>query len=377
MMAAHQGQDSSAALFAMPMSDASVSAPQSSPLPASLTLTQWSQDWLITYKANLSHRTYGIYEIILRRHISPSVGHMLLTGIKPYHLQGLINSMGAKGLTRTTKQTLLALKQIFKRAVDNDLLIKSPAEMLYYPKVSKPIKRALTDYERACFASAQLDTKCRAFISLLLYAGLRRGEALSLTWSDIDLEAKTISISKTRTIKGNKAYIKPSPKSVSGYRIIPMPSILVRDLSAHWDASRKQAPAPAPAAFRHTDFQKQPLPMSSCIPSPNDCVIPSATTNTLMTEMSFRRFWEKIKKRLNLSLGGSRNNNLLPKDITPHIFRHTYATLLYYSNIDIKTTQYLLGHSSPIITMQLYTHLDKSKVAEEIVKLDEYLQSNS
>lgn len=46
---------------------------------------------------------------------------------------------------------------------------------------------------------------------------------------------------------------------------------------------------------------------------------------------------------------------------TPHIFRHTYATNLYYAGIDIKTAQYLLGHSSLDMTLKVYTHLDNEQ----------------
>ncbi|MBQ2671186.1 MAG: tyrosine-type recombinase/integrase [Clostridia bacterium] len=56
----------------------------------------------------------------------------------------------------------------------------------------------------------------------------------------------------------------------------------------------------------------------------------------------------------------------------PHIFRHTYTTNLYYAGVDIKTAQYLLGHSDIKMTLEIYTHLDNKRVDESTKKLNEY-----
>jgi site-specific recombinase XerD len=52
----------------------------------------------------------------------------------------------------------------------------------------------------------------------------------------------------------------------------------------------------------------------------------------------------------------------LSSDVTPHIFRHTYATRLFHNGVDIKTAQYLLGHSSIQVTLGIYTHLEKENI---------------
>ncbi len=53
-----------------------------------------------------------------------------------------------------------------------------------------------------------------------------------------------------------------------------------------------------------------------------------------------------------------RNTSII---FTPHIFRHTYATNLYYAGIDVKKSQYYLGHSSIEMTLKIYTHLDNER----------------
>ena len=65
-----------------------------------------------------------------------------------------------------------------------------------------------------------------------------------------------------------------------------------------------------------------------------------------MTQMAFRRMWEKVVKAIGFPLH-------------PHMLRHTYATNLYYAGIDLRTAQYLLGHGSIQMTAQIYTHLGR------------------
>ena len=55
------------------------------------------------------------------------------------------------------------------------------------------------------------------------------------------------------------------------------------------------------------------------------------------------------------------------------MLRHTYATLLYLSEVDVKTASHLLGHSNVITTLQIYTHIQNSMLTLSITKLDEYL----
>jgi len=310
-----------------------------------MTVSEWAQEWLRTYKMGSGSKTYSMYETMVRVHIVPTLGHIKLRDIRPFHVQRLINEMRNKGLTRATEQAALSLKQIFRRAVENNIMAKSPAELIELPKKVKPKKRAIKDSERIAFESAILDAKSRAFYCVLLYAGLRRSEALSLNWADIDFDANTVRVSKAWTNHGNKTWIKPMPKSDAGNRDIPMPEALFLALKAHRMTAR------------------------------DEIVFPSAA-GELMTVTVYRRFWGKIADGLNTALGGAPDNWILPSDITPHIFRHSYATMLFYAGVDVKTAQYLLGHSTLAMTMDIYTHLDKGKVGGAADKIDSYISSS-
>ena len=79
--------------------------------------------------------------------------------------------------------------------------------------------------------------------------------------------------------------------------------------------------------------------------------------------------WKQIIRKMN-------SVSKIPiNEITAHHLRHTYATDLFYAGVDIKTCQYLLGHSSIKTTLDIYTHLD-SDPANVAKKIDEYYISN-
>ena len=92
----------------------------------------------------------------------------------------------------------------------------------------------------------------------------------------------------------------------------------------------------------------------------------------MMTETAFRRAWQAYENYLRKNVG-----ILLDKKdidhITPHMLRHTYATLLYDAGVDVKNAQRYLGHSDVLTTLRIYTHLSKEKEKVGDKKFDDYL----
>ena len=166
------------------------------------------------------------------------------------------------------------------------------------------------------------------FVFLILYCGLRRGEALALTVNDIDMDNKKIYVNKNLIFKGNDSEIKLSPKTDAGIRSVP----IVNNL---------------------TDI------LTEYIADKHDCIFTMKSEKT-MSKSSFRKFWERIMSKTKAY--AERTKKSLGDAATPHIFRHTYATSLYNAGIDVKTAQYLLGHSSIQVTLDIYTHLEKENM---------------
>lgn len=98
---------------------------------------------------------------------------------------------------------------------------------------------------------------------------------------------------------------------------------------------------------------------------------------TIMSDATYKRFWNGIYNKINNALGGTNkvmehnkviNPGIRATNLTPHTFRYNYATTLYYCGIDVKEAQRLLGHSSIKVTLEIYTHLmdDKKDLNDKI-----------
>ncbi|MCI5892237.1 MAG: site-specific integrase [Clostridiales bacterium] len=312
-------------------------------LDDNLTFDMWADKWLKTYKSNVQYNTYKMYENIIKTHLSPALGSYKIKNIKKHHLQEIINNLIAQDKYSTARQARLTLKQIFDQAVENEYVYKNPASGIALPKQPKTQKRALTQQEVNLFTVADFAPKEKTFVYLILYCGLRRGEALALKTSDIDFENRKISINKSLIFKENDAEIKNMPKSEAGIRVIPV----VDDL---YDVLY--------------DFAND-----------KSGYIFTMENGKIMSKSSFRKFWNRIMNKVNEA--AQKEKTPLSEDITPHMFRHTFATNLYYAGIDIKTAQYLLGHSSIKMTMDIYTHLESEETSKTQDILNQFYKKSS
>lgn len=299
--------------------------------------------------------TSGLNCIKRIRHIIhiPAIGDIRLKALKANNIQEIINKNIQEGHHRTAELIRLTMQQIIRQAVIEGFIYKDISLGISLPPKPHSQKRALTDAEKKLILAAPLSPKERTFINILYYTGVRRGEALALTKGDIDFINKTISINKNLVMKNNESVIKPSPKTNAGIRELPIPEKLYDTLKNYVSSLTSQY------LFTKNDGE-------------------------LMSRSAFRRFWDNILDQINIAAGGTRYTRtdrktdtenpmqLIADDITPHLFRHTYATTLYYAGIDIKTAQYLLGHSSIQMTMDLYTHLDSGKILNSKDKLDAF-----
>ena len=200
-------------------------------------------------------------------------------------------------------------------------------------------------------------TKAEAFCGLALYAGLRREEALGLAWENVHLDAEPPFIEVRQACNwgsGNQPEITAKLKSNAARRDIPIPWQLVEILT--------RVKAKSKGAFVVANDKGQP-----------------------MSKQSFRRLWEVIRlrtvheitvtedgveKKVMLKLGDKIPKHKVEISLdfhcTPHQLRHTYITELIMSGANIKTVQYLAGHSTVTLTLQIYTHLMENTPADTV-----------
>lgn len=243
------------------------------------------------------------------------------------------NNFGKPSSKKTVKEYRSILDRIFKFCIDNRSLTFNPVHDIIVSETDVPTstRTPLSNEEINLIWKTPhlMQTACL----LMIYAGLRRGEACALTWNDVDLKNKTISINKSANLR-HHGEIKP-PKTKSGFRIIPIPQILAEHLSE--------------------------LPHDNLLVVHKDGRM---FRSNHMWERNFNNYLEHISSVNNVDFV-----------TTAHCLRHTYCTLLYEAGVDVLTASSFLGHANIETTMNIYTHLRSEKEKSNVSKLDDYLSS--
>ena len=271
---------------------------------------EWAKIWIEKYKSDLRPNTLRMYKDAYNVHILSAVGNMPLRTVKPVHIRDVMSSIADKSESLQHK-VLITMRQIFQTARQNGLIVKDPTEGVKITPHAKPDKvKHLTKDQVRTLLEAVTDDKAMAFVGLCLYCGLRREEAMGLQWGDI--KGSSLTVNRALAFVKNQPDPSQELKTKAAHRTIPIPEPLMDILSN----------TPKTGLYVITKADGGP-----------------------MTQMAFRRLWEKVTSVIDFSLH-------------PHMLRHTYATNLYYAGVDLRTAQYLLGHSSIQMTAQVYTHLD-------------------
>lgn len=292
------------------------------------TVGEWATRWFDTYKADVRMVTRQTYATIYNAHIMPQIGKLRLQDVRPAHLQAVLLKVSDKSESLQSK-VLIILRQLFRTARQNRLITYDPTEGLKIThKAAPPKEKYLDQQQREALLLAVTDPKTKAFVALCLLAGLRREEALGLQWGDID---DSIHVRRAVTFVDNDIDPDLSLKSRSAYRAVPIMGELGEILAA----------TPKTAIW----------------------VIPSATGRT-MTKSAFRRMWYKVE-------------NAVPFKVTPHMLRHTFASICHAAGVDLKTSQVWMGHSTIAVTANIYTHLDADTHQTEAYKVTHLLLGGS
>lgn len=306
------------------------------------TFSEIAERWLKT-KENAVCRSQVVQYRSCLKHINQYIGNKDIRRLVPGDLQEIIDRF-AKMNPNTGKpsshRTLIAIKstalQVANYAISARLTDFNFAISVFLPKDKTSQKRrALNESERKTILAVEHPCKLSAMI--MMYAGLRRGELLALTWNDIDLDNRIISIDKSAEITTNQINIKDGAKTKSSVRIVNIPSAL-------------------------SEYLKE------CKTKAKSDIVCCTQKGTYMSLTTWRRMWQSYICALQEA------NPLMP-DFTPHWLRHTYATILYHAGVDVLTAKELLGHSKIQTTLDIYTHLDSQFKSKNIDKLDSFLSA--
>ncbi len=313
---------------------------------STMTFRELANIWFEQYNLEAGENwKYGQRNMI-KKYLIPPLGEMRIKDLRQLHLQTIITTLSKQGLSTSYMKKLKQIAaQIMQVAVGSDLIMRNPFSDVKVPKKDPFVRRALTEKEVALITDNWRGHNLGPMAMIMLYAGLRRGEAIALEWSDIDFEKKVIHVTKAATVVKNVTRIK-KPKSDAGIRDVPIPKVLRNMLM---------------------EIRK---------PSGYVC---TNTSGEMLTESSYMSQWNSFQSYLNVCAGGRRGaGKYVPRitvieNITAHMLRHTYASMLFDANVYVKSAQKFLGHADIEVTLEIYTHLSEMKEEKSIEALDNHL----
>ncbi len=343
-------------------------ANQKSALPEAAskeTLEKWLNRWLIEYVAdNVKTSTRVSYEGIVKHQLIPYLGKIKLCDLKKADIENMYSQLlvngradGKGGLgIKTIENVALCLHKALQTAFEHEYISKNPADIAKVPTLkSTNTARAeieiLTKDEQKALVSVCDYTAYGMGVITALNTGVRMGELLGLTWSDIDFDKMTISISKqvnrlhdysptakTKTRLG----IQDDTKTKSSTRIISMSDYLAEKLQQYREAQNKHI-AQWGNAY-------------------NDLGMVFAREDGFYIDPStYRDKYLKILRSAGL------------KNYTFHALRHTFATRALEAGVPIKVVSKILGHAGVQITMDTYMHVLPELQSEAMNKIAEYM----
>ncbi|MFV0560729.1 MAG: tyrosine-type recombinase/integrase [Enterococcus sp.] len=309
--------------------------------------------WFSSYKKTVKESTSLATERYMKLHVLPIFGTSKIDLITPKACQTAVNKWSDK--LQVYKVVLQYASKVMDYAITLELIEKNPFERVVRPKV----KRTRKEKEIKFYTTSQvqqvllyLEEKVQSvkdknllykyfaewdlcMYRVLAFTGLRAGEALALTFNDIDFSKKTLTVNKTLS-KVKNGYAVSSPKTKTSKRTISLDDKTCRILK-RWQLRQKEF------YFQNKIKNK-------------DTIFTNYEGNYSNRQALYMRS-NKIADFTNL-----------PK-IGTHGWRHTHASMLYEAGVPMKETQMRLGHANLEITNSIYTHLSekqKNATAEKL-----------
>ena len=289
-----------------------------------LTFEKAADAWEKKHWDRIGNKTAETYTAPLRR-IREQFSGMDADEVTAQGIQAFLADLGKQGFSRRSVQMHRdILNMIFNNAIVEYGIRFNPCGAVTVPRNLPTRKRELPADAAIDAVRAGGDKPFGLFALVCLYAGLRRGEALALTYEDIDRKAGLIHVTKAVEYIGNIPHIKP-PKTDAGIRDVPLLT-----------------------------------PLAVQIPDKISGLLFPREDGQPLTKTQYRKRWIRYCEAIGY-------------EITAHQLRHGYATILYEAGIQDKDAQELLGHSSIAVTRDVYTHIRQSQKTATAKKLDKYL----
>lgn len=292
------------------------------------------QEWLPAKRATIKETTFASYEMHVTKHIVPRLGSVPLLSVSAGHLNAFYADLladgrrnGAGGLSPATVERIHAtIHKALADAVRWGRLARNPADRADPPKESTAEMSVWTPEQLGTFLDSVRTDRLFAAWLMAAMTGMRRGELLGLKWSDLDLEAGTVSVRQIRTVAKYRV-VTFTPKTEKGRRTIALDPHTVAALRSYRVAQKEERVLLGP------DYANS-----------DDLVFTKPNGSAIHPERFSAWFTQRCRK------------SGLPR-VRLHDVRHSYVTALLAEGVPLKVVSQRVGHASPMVTMTIYQHV--------------------
>ena len=313
------------------------------------TVAEYCEKWLLMQSVHIRATTLTDYTSKIQRHIIKELGQKRMADVTLDDIQLALVPVSQKSAS-VYKSVVILYKSIFRAAKESHVIDENPTIYLDSKGgVPQEERQALTDEQAERLLDAIRGLPPYVFVMIGLYAGLRREEILALQWDSVYLDTDTpyLTVRRAWHTEHNRPVILTELKTKAAERNIPLPVCLAECLKA--------AKAISTSDYVVANRDGEPLSYTQF-----KRLWQYIVTRTVK-ERSYYRYEDgkRTKHTVTPVLGEKAAHNgrvvySLDFEVTPHQLRHTYITNLIHSSVDPKTVQYLAGHESSKITMDIY-----------------------
>ena len=306
-------------------------------------------------KRGLRPNTFQNYCYMYEQYVQDGLGRLYIASIRKSDIKRFFNSLSDERRLRegTIEAVQTVLHQVFQIAVDDEWIEKNPSdhavkELKRSHQLDSKKRMALTKAEQDLLLSFLSENTPNArwypITAVLLGTGMRVGEATGLRWCDIDFEENMIDVNHTLVYYSNGnhkcKFAINDTKTPASKRLIPMTKS-VRE-----------------AFLMEKEMQEQlDVVCSATIDGYTDFVFLNRFGG-LHTQGTLNKVYKRIIRDCNdAEFLKSENPSILLPNFSSHTLRHTFATRLCESGMNMKLIQDILGHSDISTTMDIYAHV--------------------
>ena len=314
----------------------------------------------------LADSTRGNYISTWNNRVRDEIGMMKVVQVRSSHVKLFYAQLTKEGYSHSMVKLIHnLLYPSFEMAVEDDIIRKNPAKDALGDN-GKPAKEkaALTPSQQdrllSFVAGSSVYGVYLPMLQVMIGTGCRCGELIGLTWPDVDMEKREVSINCQLIYKdygdGYRFHVS-APKTDAGIRIIPMSDTVYQAFAAQKRQNFLQGIPRNAEIEGRTDFifmSKNGRPL-----------MPGAVNNVLYNIVAAYNRQETARAEKE-----NREAERMPP-ISAHTLRHTGCTRMAEQGLDMKVVQYVMGHASVGVTMEVYNHItEKARVENEIAKMD-------